>query len=104
MRETSSKPDVNVHASLHGFNALMLALKDKELVKDLIRAGANVNARNSEGTTVLMLATGADHQESVQELLNSGADVNACHPMGITALALAEEIGNKKLQEMLIAA
>jgi len=49
-----------------------------EEVKSLLKNGADVNAINKKGSTVLMIATGLDAQKEMIELLiEHGADVNA---------------------------
>lgn len=58
-------------------------------ILDAINKGANVNAKNSNGTTALMLAVVNDHVKTVNALLKAGADVNAKAKYGITALMFA---------------
>lgn len=68
------------------------------LVKDFLDAGADVNAKDEEGYTVLMMAAknGAHEREKliaqykiVQLLVDKGADVNAKQKDGHTALKYA---------------
>ena len=54
-----------------------------EIVRELIKAGAKVDARNEgswgiggKGETALMLAAENGHTEVVRELIKAGADVN----------------------------
>ena len=58
--------------------ALMIAAwqGNIKIVKDLIEAGADVNARLSDGSTALILATEQGHSECVGVLVKAGADVN----------------------------
>lgn len=62
----------------------------------LIRAGADVNAKNKFGTTALMVAT----PEQAVSLIKAGADVNAADNNGSTALILS----NYEKARILIAA
>jgi len=68
----------------------------------LIKAGADVNARNNEGRTALMHAswlTGPQNEqvqiEVVKTLIDAGADVNPKDNDGKTALYYAE-VGKKR--------
>ena len=59
--------------------ALMWAAFDgqKEIAQMLIDAGADVNAKDADGSTVLMHAVSGGERETVKLLLDAGADVNA---------------------------
>ncbi|MDE7292241.1 MAG: ankyrin repeat domain-containing protein [Treponemataceae bacterium] len=65
--------------------------EDIEETRRLIKAGVDVNARDSEGCSALMKAANAHALDSVQFLIETGADVNAKDKYGRTALMLAEE-------------
>ena len=73
-------------------------------VKKLIEAGADVNAQNNEGWTVLMLASYFGHPEVAKLLVESGADVNAQNNEGVTALILALEGGHPEVAQLLMEA
>ena len=47
-----------------------------ELVQDLIKAGANIESLDSDGSTPLYTASEKGHNEIVQELLKNGAKIN----------------------------
>ena len=55
----------------------------------LIRAGADVNSTDTDGTTELMFAAAGGHINSVKILLANGADVHARENQGKTALSYA---------------
>lgn len=59
---------------------------DVEQIRHMMAAGADVNARDSDGFTLLMMAANAGHLPVVQALLEAGAEVNASDAMGWTAL------------------
>jgi ankyrin repeat protein len=65
------------------------------LVKDLVAAGADVNAKEARGMTPLMLAVTADHgdPEIARTLLAAGADVRAKSLAGETAMDWALKSG-----------
>jgi len=71
-----------------------------EVVKELIKAKADVNATN-ELYTALMLASENGHMEVVKVLLAAGADVNVKSRTGNTALSQATEQGHSEIIELL---
>lgn len=69
----------------------------KELVKRLLRGGADVNARIGKdgllkGLTPLMLAVEPECEDIVRLLLDKGADINVRMPDGFTALSWAKQL------------
>jgi ankyrin repeat protein len=61
-------------------------IDDMAKIKRLLRAGADANARDASGATVLMYAAAFGSLESLRSLLDSRADVNAVSTDGSTAL------------------
>ena len=83
--------------------ALFQAVKnfDYDEVKKLIEEGADVNARDNRGFTVLIWASAWRQTEIVKLLIEAGADVNAKADMnGQTALIYVVEIGDAYYTEM----
>jgi rhomboid protease GluP len=81
---------------------LMAMNGDTEMVKTLIDAGHDVNAKEKEsGTTALMWAALAGHTETVKVLIDTGADVNAESEGGDTALTFAASEGHTEIVEIL---
>ncbi|MCL4360906.1 ankyrin repeat domain-containing protein [Candidatus Dependentiae bacterium] len=103
--------DVNAK-SKDEYTALMEAIYggNKEIVKALIIAGANVNSKSKFNQTPLIIAAGALRSDSeiVEILLNAGAklSINEKDNEGHTALILASGLyhGEKKTVELLVAA
>ena len=73
-----------------------------ESVRKLLRAGAEVNAKDSNGDTPLHRAAYSAGIETVRELLSCGADIQACNKDGQTPVAVAIVRGDKKIDELLI--
>ncbi len=74
---------------------------DLEKVKALVNKG-NIDARDSDGATLLILASRDGKKEIVKFLLSKGADVNLSMRGGETALTLAAYYGEKDVCELLI--
>src|SRR5579883_623078 len=70
---------------------LFTAIKngDATAIRTLLDNGADVNARDAEGNTPLILASFYGSPECVELLIERGADVNAANKAGVTALIRA---------------
>ena len=69
----------------------------------LLEAGADIQAKDARGYTALHYAAGRDLEKNVRALLESGVNVNATSDSGMTALSIAVEMGNKNIEQMLLA-
>ena len=96
----------NANDSRLGSTALMFAAKDgqAEIARDLIAAGARLEAKDNDGDTALMYAAIDNRVDVAKELLAAGADVNAKNKNGGTPLIAATFRGRIEMVKMLIAA
>ena len=75
-----------------------------DVVRALLAAGANVEAKDHNGRTVLFYAASMGHLDIVRELLAAGADVEAKNNYGDTVLFYAADVGLLDIVRELIAA
>ena len=75
---------------------------DMERVSELIRKGANVNAKDKYDRIPLMHASRKGHKEVVKLLISKGANVTAKDKNGVTVLMNASNGGNKEIAGLLI--
>jgi ankyrin repeat protein len=77
-----------------------------DLVRKAIAHGADVNAKDPEGRTVLMLAAGLEYlsTDTIRLLVDRGADVNAKSAGGETALDFARRGGQAQVVDLLVKA
>jgi len=69
-----------------------------------IRAGADVNAQQPDGTTPLLLAVYCVDHDATAELLSRGAKPDVRNSLGATALSEAVNLADEKLVAMLLKA
>jgi Meckel syndrome type 1 protein len=62
-----------------------------------IDANVNINSRDSEGRTALMLAARHGQTKAVLALLADGADPNVADSKGFTPLRIANSAGNSSI-------
>ncbi|XP_019853519.1 PREDICTED: ankyrin repeat domain-containing protein 50-like [Amphimedon queenslandica] len=96
----------------NGWNALMLACHNghTQIVEHMLNSKEqavikkNINAKNENGSTALMIAcnTEKEHSEIVQLLLDAGADPHVKIKHGKTALASAMNLGHKIIVHKLL--
>ena len=87
-------PDISIHEAAEDGNI--------EAVKQHLAAGADVNAKDGGGWTLLLQAVAGGHKEIVELLIDNGADVNGKTDEGRTPLHWAAYSGHKEIAELLI--
>jgi ankyrin repeat protein len=98
---------IDIHFTIRGDTALILAAKygHVTVVHHLLRADADMNARNGRGETALMLAAEYGHEMTVDLLLRAGSDVNVKGGHDeITALTLAADNKHHTIVDYLLRA
>lgn len=92
----STKPDPNVRDKETGASALEFAVRNanREMMQALVWAKVDVNARDRDGQTVLMMLNEKVTSEMVWDLIHAGAKVNLRDKDGDTALISAAETNN----------
>jgi ankyrin repeat protein len=73
-----------------------------EKVRDLLAYGAEINARDINGDTPLIVASFLGFSDTVKLLLAKGADVNATNNLGSTALIEAATMNKPETVELLL--
>ncbi len=94
-RPVMGLPVKNGASEFGSLTALIMAAPfgPPELIKTLLDAGADVNAKDVRGMTPLMLAVATDHQDPaiIRMLLEHGADPNIKSKLGETAVDWARK-------------
>lgn len=75
---------------------------NSELVKILLKAGADVRKPDKDGNTCLHQACRNSHIDVVKALVAVDADVNSLNNAGETPITLACQIGNESIVKLLI--
>ncbi len=95
--------DVN-KKDINGNTALILNAQNncyKGVVKELVRAGADVNATDNTGRNALHYTLGYGNQETARFLIKKGADYNHPDNRGVTPAQIIVEKGYDTLLELL---
>lgn len=99
VKEVIEKNKIDVNAPIDGRAPIHYAADygQKEVIQYLIQKGANVNAIDKHGISVLLAAIWEGHTECVKLILESGADKNGKTPQGESYIEAAEKTEIKKL-------
>ena len=74
-----------------------------EIVKNLIKQGADINAKDDDGNTVLMWSSREGHLDIVKFLIDKGADIEIKNSNGESALMInAKSTGSLKVIKYLL--
>lgn len=93
-----------VNARVGGGSTVLMSANSKDVADVLIKAGADVNAKDTNGLTALIFTTSHDRKAIAELLIKAGADVNAKTNDGLTALMYVTYSGRKDIAELLIKA
>ena len=96
--------DLNEKDPVSGASPLIIAavFGQIEVVRALIKAGADVNSRNNEGSTPLITAAVFGQIEVARALIEAGADVNSRNNEGSTPLHTAAFFCRTEIVEALL--
>jgi hypothetical protein len=99
-----NRPDVNVRDERTQATALEHAVQNgnREMLQVLLWAKIDVNARDNDGETVLMMLSDKVTSEIVWDLINNGAKVNLRDNDGDTPLISVAEVNNVEALKVLL--
>lgn len=83
-------------------NTKIIATMTLDKLEKMIANGADINATNSKGTTVLMLYSASSSPKIIEALLQKGADINAANSRGGTALIAACQRNTREVITLLL--
>ncbi|XP_056019553.1 ankyrin-2-like isoform X16 [Ostrea edulis] len=102
----TSNPELDIVSSslLNGLNALHLASKEGhiDIVQELLKRGANVEAATKKGNTALHIASLAGHLNIVKLLVDNGAKYDVQAHVGFTPLYMAAQEGHADVVKYLL--
>jgi ankyrin repeat protein len=79
-----------------------VTLGDVSAMRQFLRSGADINARDRRGQSALMLAAHHGHREIVETLIENGADLNVTAKYNLSALMLAIVAGQAAIARLLV--
>jgi len=94
-----SGAQINLVAGDRGSTALLDSAieRNKDMLKTLIEAGADVNIQSKDGQTALVVVVGEGDEEIAEMLVKAGADPDIKDALGVSARKYATIFGNKKI-------
>ena len=104
IKKCITKDNVNVYDFRSHNTSLLIASKagNLELVKHVIKVGADVNYTNSYSNTALIFASKNNYTEIVKYLIQNGTDINHENFRGDTALMCAYNNENIEIIKLLL--
>ena len=102
--KNGSKPVRIDEKGMYGESQLMRAVANGMIdrIRFLIEEGADVNAQNNKGNTVLMYAIDTCNKEVAELLLKNGANPNLLNNQKLGALAMAIIVGDYNMVRLLL--
>ena len=99
VKDELTRSDANIRDKMTGWTALECAVRhaNREMIQVLLWAKADVNARDNDGQTVLMMLSDNATSDLVWDLLNAGAKVNARDSDGDTPLSEIAAVNNTEV-------
>lgn len=92
------KPKLKAYTPLE----LVASEGDVDGIKEVLRRGDDINEKNYDGNTALMMAVVHGKTDSVRALIDSKAELNIKDKHGYTALRLAVRYDHKEIASLLI--
>ncbi|MGO9674169.1 MAG: ankyrin repeat domain-containing protein [Methylocella sp.] len=77
---------------------------EKDIVRNLLGAGARLDARNADGNNALWLACVGAHPDAMEALIEAGVDIDNQNDNGATPLMYAASTGKAAIVERLLLA
>ena len=94
--------DINAYDEVSGMTALSCLSKSKSMLELLVEKGADVNARNLNGETAVMIAADAGVADSVKYLESAGANLDVVDGMGNNMLHnIAKQASGREIEKHL---
>jgi hypothetical protein len=102
--DTAHVAGTTCHANIVGIGLLAVSRigDDLGLMCTLLNMGADVNCKDANGKTPLIIASKRGHLDIVKKLLEKGADVNCKDANGKTPLIIASECGHLNIVKNLL--
>lgn len=91
MVERATPQDFNTYnAAIKAFPLALAAKRSLKLARLMLERGADVNAQDTHGNTVLMMEAASNEPATIRFLLEAGAEVERTNKLGINALGYAQ--------------
>lgn len=102
--EISIEKGADINKVKNGFAPIMFTLvnEKKEILKLLIKKGADLDIRTPRGDTALITAISLSQNEIVKILIDSGANLEHRNNDGLNAFVYGVLFNNKKVIELLL--
>lgn len=84
------------------FDIVNRHVHDRDVIRFLVRRGAQINSLDESGNTPLIIAVKNGQRLVAKHLIDSNADVNVTSKDGITPLSTAIQINNQDLVSLLL--